>query len=192
MAKTQEVVDDDTADRIQKKIDEAELPEASPLTLIKEALGGQAAVAELSGRSEFMERVAAPGTGWRLARRKRSAQLELQDFQAGKKRVAILTAAFGTGTSLHAEGRNARKRLQILFEVPYSSTTAVQMLGRTLRANQRVPPRFLVLASSHGPDRRFGATLASRLAPLGARQQAIAELPPPTRPSTPAGSAPTS
>ena len=93
-----------------------------------------------------------------------------QAFMAGTKRVAVVTKAASTGISLHS-GRtypNMRRREMITLELPWAADNAVQQLGRVHRANQRVPPRYNLISTSLGGERRFLAQIAQRLATLGA------------------------
>ena len=92
---------------------------------------------------------------------------ELAAFQAGTKKIAILSQACDTGTSLHADGPDAPRRVQILFELPWSSSRAMQQLGRTHRAGQSSAPLYLLIGAN-GPEKRFVATVAARLSSLGA------------------------
>ena len=181
----------------------------APLDLLKHELGGAAAVAELTGRSHFVEKVhavAAPPVSDcppvshnfldddsdddddlpppkppaspakppkpRFLARKRDKKTEnVNDeraaFQAGTKKIALLSQACDTGTSLHADGPDAARRVQILFELPWSSSRAMQQLGRTHRAGQSSAPLYLLIGAN-GPEKRFVATVAARLSTLGA------------------------
>jgi hypothetical protein len=189
---------------------------ASPLDLLKHKLGGAAAVAELTGRSSYVEYVPVrrprpvhttpsvsvgvdssddsdaetqeaeepPAIGaveaaaeseqtdyhWRVRPRvqtKEGVTIERAAFQAAKKKIAILSTACDTGTSLHADGPGAARRVQILFELPWSSSRALQQLGRTHRAGQSSAPLYLLIGAN-GPEKRFVATVSARLSSMGA------------------------
>lgn len=154
---------------IRREIYFLHLPDASPLDELKNALGGSKQVAELTGRSTFMERNAA-GLWQKVEEATKDAQKERTRFQSGEKKVAVLSLAMSTGTSLHAEGPDGKKRCQILFEMPWSAEKAMQQIGRVHRSDQRSTPEYILMACDRGPDARFLATVGSRLRALGAMQ----------------------
>lgn len=154
---------------IRREIYFLHLPDASPLDELKNALGGSSQVAELTGRSTFMERNAA-GRWQKVEEATKDVQKERKSFQSGEKKVAVLSLAMSTGTSLHAEGPDGKKRCQILFEMPWSAEKAMQQIGRAHRSDQTSTPEYILMACDRGPDARFLATVASRLRALGAMQ----------------------
>lgn len=146
-----------------------DLPSITPLDELKDALGGSDHVAELTGRKTFLERDATSG-GWKPVPRRRKVDLEIADFQAvpPRKKAAVLSLASSTGISLHADGEGAGRRCMIMFELPWSAEQAMQQNGRVHRARQQSAPEYVLMCSDRGFDTRFSATVAARLASLGA------------------------
>lgn len=146
-----------------------DLPSITPLDELKDALGGSDHVAELTGRKTFLERDATSG-GWKPVTRRRKVDLEIADFQAvpPRKKAAVLSLASSTGISLHADGEGAGRRCMIMFELPWSAEQAMQQNGRVHRARQQSAPEYVLMCSDRGFDTRFSATVAARLASLGA------------------------
>jgi hypothetical protein len=56
--------------------------------------------------------------------------------------------------------------------VGWSADAQLQKNGRTHRSDQKVPPRYVLLSSDVGGERRFSSTIAKRLASLGALTKA--------------------
>ena len=147
------------------------MPE-NPLDILVSAFGGRHKVAELTGRKEIYDR----DSGKFISRgdpgvKKDDINIsEMKNFQDGKKRVAILSSASGTGISLHAANgaKNQQKRYQICLQVGWSADKQMQMFGRTHRTNQVHPPEYVMLVSDLGGEMRFVSTIARRLGSLGA------------------------
>ena len=95
---------------------------------------------------------------------------ENEQFQNGTKRIAIITAAGSTGISLHSSlsAINQQRRCQIVLELAWSAVLQMQSFGRTHRSFQKYPPKYILLSTNLGGERRFSATIARRLASLGA------------------------
>ena len=75
----------------------------------------------------------APTYKWAIERRpaRDTTTAELAAFQDGTKRIAIFSTACATGISLHADGPEAKKRVQIMGEVvlhPYFIQTKLPKL----------------------------------------------------------------
>ena len=146
-----------------------DLPSVTPIDALKHALGGSDRVAELTGRKNFLEFDTA-SDGWKVVSRRRKVQLDIDDFQAvpPRKTAAVLSLASSTGISLHADGQGAARRCMIMFELPWSAEQAMQQIGRVHRARQQSAPEYVLMCSDRGFDARFSATVAARLASLGA------------------------
>jgi hypothetical protein len=156
--------------KVQTTID---LPE-SPLDQIINTFGRDK-VAELTGRTHFVRRNE-NGTVEKVKRApdnvkaKDINKYEMGLFQGGKKRIAVISKAAGTGVSLHAskKAKNQQPRLHIALELSWSADDQMQSFGRTHRSNQKQAPEYIILSSDIGGERRFSSTIARRLEALGA------------------------
>lgn len=121
-------------------------------------------IRSVSGRLEYRARQI-PGVPNRL--------INLHEkicFQSKQKRIAIMSEVASTGDSLHA-GRsvgNRERRLHIAAELKWSADKQVQDFGRTHRTGQVAPPIYLLVFTELGGEKRFSATIARRLANMGA------------------------
>jgi protein strawberry notch len=151
-----------------------ELPE-NPLDQLVNHFG-ESNVAELTGRTRRLIRD--PRSG-RVEYRKRTPEgipmqsinvYEMEQFQQGKKRIAIISDAASTGISLHASSRepNQQRRVHITLELGWSADKQMQTFGRTHRSDQAVPPEYVLLSTELGGEKRFSSTIARRLGSLGA------------------------
>lgn len=140
-----------------------------PLDLILSTFG-TGMVAEVSGRTHRMER----GT---YVRRKISGvpHRELNDhetrlFQAGKKRVAVLTGAGSTGISVHAElsAKNQERRVFYALQLSWSADQQMQAFGRVHRSNQSSAPVIRLALVDVASQKRLVNAVSKRLAALGA------------------------
>lgn len=136
---------------------------------------GVDAVAEMTGRKTRMIRTAA-GKYEHVKRKIEGVagdkinNHERDLFQSGKKRIAIISQAASTGISLHADknNKNQQRRVHITLELSWSADQQMQTFGRTHRTNQESAPKYILLSSDVGGEKRFSATIARRLASLGA------------------------
>ncbi|MDQ3472899.1 MAG: strawberry notch family protein, partial [Acidobacteriota bacterium] len=151
-----------------------ELPE-NPLDQLVNHFG-ESNVAELTGRTRRLIRDQRTG---RIEYKKRAPEgvsmdrtnvYETEQFQAGKKRIAIISDAASTGISLHASNRaeNRQRRVHITLELGWSADKQMQTFGRTHRSDQAVPPEYVLLSTELGGEKRFSSTIARRLGSLGA------------------------
>ncbi|CAD7975070.1 unnamed protein product [Amoebophrya sp. A120] len=158
------------------------LPE-NALDHILNSLGGPEKVAEISGRSRRLllksegEASGDKPSRYESATRPVDASLkEIEAFQAGQKRVAIITAAGSTGVSLHAHKADSRARHMIILELPWSSMEFTQQIGRVHRSGQAHLPAYTLITSSFSAvEARFVCALARRIKLLGAFTRGRAE-----------------
>lgn len=95
---------------------------------------------------------------------------ELQNFQGGRKRIAIMSEVAATGDSLHSDKRavNQQRREHIAAELKWSADKQLQDFGRSHRSNQVSPPVYLLIYTELGGEKRFSTSIARRLANTGA------------------------
>jgi hypothetical protein len=150
-----------------------ELPE-NPLDQLVNHFG-ERNVAELTGRTRRLIR----DSHRRVEYKKRAPEgvamhrtnvHEMEQFQAGKKRVAIISDAAAMGISLHASNRaeNRQRRVHVTLELGWSADKQMQTFGRTHRSDQAMPPEYVLLSTELGGEKRFSSTIARRLGSLGA------------------------
>src|SRR6266516_1040980 len=150
-----------------------ELPE-NPLDQLVNHFG-ERNVAELTGRTRRLIR----DSKGRVEYKKRNPEgvamhrtnvHEMEQFQLGKKRVAIISDAYATGISLHASNRakNRQRRVHVTLELGWSADKQMQTFGRTHRSDQAMPPEYVLLSTELGGEKRFSSTIARRLGSLGA------------------------
>ncbi len=150
-----------------------ELPE-NPLDQLVNHFG-ERNVAELTGRTRRLIR----DSQGRVQYKKRAPEgvamhrtnvHEMEQFQSGKKRIAIISDAASMGISLHASNRaeNRQRRVHVTLELGWSADKQMQTFGRTHRSDQAMPPEYVLLSTELGGEKRFSSTIARRLGSLGA------------------------
>jgi len=150
-----------------------ELPE-NPLDQLVNHFG-ERNVAELTGRTRRLIRDSRGHVEYKKRNPEgvamhRTNVHEMEQFQSGKKRVAIISDAAAMGISLHASNRaeNRQRRVHVTLELGWSADKQMQTFGRTHRSDQAMPPEYVLLSTELGGEKRFSSTIARRLGSLGA------------------------
>lgn len=97
----------------------------------------------------------------------------MQEFQGGRRTVALISKAGKVGISLHDV--NGKARRMIVGDYEWSADLFKQELGRVDRTGQRSSPEIILVASNIAGERKFAATIAARMATLGATSKGSAE-----------------
>lgn len=90
----------------------------------------------------------------------------IQDFQRGKRRIALLSRVGSTGISLHDV--NGAQRVLIMLDTPWRADEYRQVLGRVDRTGQKSSPHVVFAMIGEPGERKIVSTIASRLRSLGA------------------------
>ncbi len=157
-------------ERLMDEVALIDMPE-SPLNQIINRFGPDS-VAEVTGRTQRVVTVRKGGkTETKIEKRsKAQARADAQDFQDGKRRILIFSDAGGTGFSFHASNRakNKQRRVHYLVQAGWRADNALQGFGRTHRTDQASAPIYRLLETNIKGHKRFIASIARRLAQLGA------------------------
>jgi len=155
-------------DSIAARVDQLPLSRCGALDQFKYQLR-EHGVAELTGRSNELKWDGSRH-GWFPQKMANDIVAARRLFQNGSCKVALVSGAASTGISLHDTGDatgESRPRTMILFELPWSASAALQLLGRVHRSAQQSQPLFVTTAITTA-EQRFSAAVAQRLRQLGA------------------------
>ncbi len=131
---------------------------------------GVSNVAEISGRThrwEFGKYVRRKLQG---VPRRQLNEYETRLFQAGRKRLAIISGAGATGISVHADvvAKNQQRRVFYAFQLSWSADQQMQAFGRVHRSNQTSAPVIRLVLLDLAGQKRLVNAVSKRLAALGA------------------------
>ncbi len=155
-------------DEMLDKVADLDFPR-NPLDVLLDAFGASV-VAEISGRTHRFE-------ANRYVRRKLAGvphrelnEHETRLFQAGAKRVAVLTGAGSTGISVHADlsAKNQERRVFYALQLSWSADQQMQAFGRVHRSNQSSAPVIRLALVDVASQKRLVNAVSKRLAALGA------------------------
>lgn len=158
-------------DRLLDQISTLTIPD-NPLEQIMSTFGAEN-VAEVTGRSQrVVQQLQDDGKRKTKIENRSPAhrQVEADDFQNGKRRILVFSAAGGTGFSFHASirAKNQQKRMHYLVQAGWRADAALQGFGRTHRSAQKQAPFYKLVETNIPGHKRFISTIARRLAQLGA------------------------
>jgi predicted RNA methylase len=110
----------------------------------------------------------------------KSREVGVREFQQGKRAYAVISGAGTTGISLDHRvftGKHPGRGRRVFIDVQYewSATEAFQRYGRIDRASQVSAPKILALTFGNASEKKFLATIANRMAALGALSKGGAE-----------------
>ncbi len=129
-------------------------------------------VAEITGRTRRREMVRNENGEIEMKFVRRSPKMrnvEIDEFNEGKRRVLVFSDAGGTGKSFHADRRfkNQQKRIHYLVQAGWRADGALQGFGRTHRSNEATAPEYVLCTTDIKGHKRFISSVARRLAQLG-------------------------
>jgi hypothetical protein len=115
-----------------------------------------------------------------IGKEKASRRQASAEFQTGARTYAVISGAGTTGINLDQRietpippGHGRRVFLDVQYE--WSAMEGVQRYGRVDRASSIHPPRLIALTSGNAAEKKFLATIANRMAALGALSKGGAE-----------------
>lgn len=133
-------------------------------------------IAEISGRSSQLT-MNKEGK-LEIRRRKKPArggysdvnEYEQNEFNQGRRKIAIVTRAGAQGIDLHAGNKfaNKKQRLHIIAELGWQTKNELQKLGRTHRSDEASAPRYVLASINISGDKRFASALAASMSAAGA------------------------
>jgi len=170
------IIEDPEAVELKNKtlnsIADLQMPE-NPIEMILNTFGSEN-VAEITGRDSRVVRKTTDEGAIKLVLEKgrsdRTAQVEAQDFQDGKRRLLIFSGKGGTGFSYHAsrKAKNQQQRIHYLVQAGWRADMALQGFGRTHRSDQAHTPIYKLAMTDLQGHKRFVSSVARRLEQLGA------------------------
>lgn len=127
-------------------------------------------VAEISGRTHRWEKGRYVRRKLHGVPRRQLNEYETRLFQAGHKRVAVISGAGATGISVHTDvtARNQRRRVFYAFQLSWSADQQMQAFGRVHRSNQTSAPIIRLVLLDLAGQKRLVNAISKRLAALGA------------------------
>ena len=127
-------------------------------------------IAEISGRTHRWEKGKYVRRKLHGAPRRQLNEYETRLFQAGHKRLAVISGAGTTGISVHADvaARNQRRRAFYAFQLSWSADQQMQAFGRVHRSNQTSAPIIRLVLLDLAGQKRLVNAISKRLAALGA------------------------
>ena len=127
-------------------------------------------VAEISGRTHRWENGRYVRRKLQGVHRRQLNEYETRQFQAGRKRLAVLSGAGATGISVHADmaAKNQQRRVFYAFQLSWSADQQMQAFGRVHRSNQVSAPVIRLALLDLAGQKRLVNAVSKRLAALGA------------------------
>jgi hypothetical protein len=131
---------------------------------------GHQNVAELTSRQKRLEPTDEGGLRYAKRGGSPTSVAEMERFNSGQKRIAVISNSASVGISLHAglNFGNTERRVQYMFELNWSADKQMQANGRSHRSNHASAPIYVPVATNAGGEVRFAASIARRLASMGA------------------------
>lgn len=130
---------------------------------------GQDKVGEVSGRKQ---RIIPGPDGAPVIQpwSKGKSKADVRSFMDGKKKILMFTDAGGTGASYDADraAKNQTVRNHYPLQTGWRAENCMQAFGRTHRANEKQPPKYILISTNLHGQKRFISSIARRLDQLGA------------------------
>jgi hypothetical protein len=158
-------------DTLISDIEKLVVPEG-PLEILDRAFGTE--IAELTGRKRrAVWRTNAKGDTVRVMEVRKPDENDQAPaaFMNDEKRILVFSEVTGgIGRNFHADPnvRNQRRRNHYMLQMSFRTDKAYQGMGRTNRANQVVPPHYVLCTTDVPGEMRFASNLAKGCATMGA------------------------